>query len=105
MNSTLRTSESGARASDLYKEHPYLRPIFNNRADLVTYEALLYLKYTLIEEVSALKIKDLSILANCGQKLTQTLLRHFAGNEFEINRQSMLSSLHNLINGMQHRQI
>lgn len=64
---------------DLLKEHKYLKPVFKTRNQFLLFDAITYTNYVIIAEITEMKIKQVSILGNCGIKLTKIFLSHLAG--------------------------
>ena len=63
-------------------EHPYLKPLFRTRSDLLVYDCLLYIRNTTLPWINDLKLKECShLLGYVGAKLTKLLLKHFCSED------------------------
>ena len=71
----LSQKESEIDLGVLTEEHPYLKPIFRTRQQLLVYDCLINLKTT-IYEMTELKIKKSYILGTVGLKFSKLLLSH-----------------------------
>ena len=69
----------------MFKEHPYLKPIFRTRSSFLLYDLLSKVSQTLIE-VQEMKIKQVSILGMCGTKLTKALLKHLVNEPIDFGK-------------------
>ena len=62
---------------DLTEDHPFLKPIFRQREQLLVYDALSTLVSVVLPQLTDLKIKKNHILGNAGLRLSKLLLSHF----------------------------
>jgi len=71
---------SHARSNvDLFNDHKYLKPVFRDRDQFLLYDTFTFIQSAILPEVVEMKIKQTSILGNCGTKICKVLLRHIGG--------------------------
>lgn len=68
---------------DLFNDHKYLKPVFRDRDQFLLYDTFTFIQSTILPEVVEMKIKQTSILGNCGTKICKVLLRHIGGTTGE----------------------
>ena len=80
---TLEESDNWIDLGDLTEEHPYLKPIFRTRQQLLNYDCLVNLK-CILAELTDLKIKKNNILGQVGLKFAKLLLSYFCKERLDL---------------------
>ena len=69
---------------DLTEDHPFLKPIFRQRSQLLIYDAIVTLKAAILPALEELKIKKTHILGTIGLKLAKLFISFFTRERFDF---------------------